>query len=146
LSYHRAAASRNALLIAIAASALAACRGGPGSSPQAAAERFLDKYYVELAPSEALPLTRGTAEAQIREVIRLKSEAGPGGEGAGAVRPRVYWERLGASQGEGGVELLRYRLRIDTGGVAMVREVAVRVERVEASWKVTGFTEGEATP
>ncbi len=146
MSYHRAAVNRNALLAGMAAGALAACHGGQASSPRAAAEKFLDKYYVELAPSQALPLTSGTAQAQVREVMKLQVEAGPAGAAASAVRPRVYWERLGAPQGGGATELLRYRLRIDSGGVRMQREVAVRVERAGSEWKVTGFTEGEAGP
>ncbi len=143
MSYHRVAVSRNALL---AAAALSACWGAPGSSPRAAAERFLDKYYVELAPSEALPLTRGAAEAQVREVMRLQAEAGRGGAASSAVRPRVYWERLGESDGGAGTRLLRYRLRIDSGGVPMAREVQVRVDRADAEWKVVSFAEGEAKP
>src|SRR5205814_1464370 len=109
----------------VAALALS-CRGAPGASAEAAAELFLDKFYLELAPEQALAVTAGPAEAAVRETIRLRDENGRGGAELSQVRPRIYWERLGQERKDD-TAVLRYRLRIDSGGASMLREVAVAV-------------------
>jgi hypothetical protein len=128
---------RNAAIAALALAA-SACRGGPGSDPQSAADWFVDKLYVEVLPEEALTVTTGTAEAAVKELLRLRREAGgsPNFE-----RPRVFWERGGAPAAHGDRTLYHYRLRVETGRVPIQKEVAVEVAPVAGGFKVTNYSE-----
>ncbi len=132
---------RNAQGVAIGLALALGCRAAPGATERGTAERFLDKLYVELSPAEALPVTSGAAEAAVREMVRLRAGAAPG-----EVRPRVTWERAGDPEGRGDATVLRYRLRIDAGGVPMRKEVALQLRRVGEAWTVAAFSERDLPP
>jgi hypothetical protein len=129
---------RNAILAALLALSAAACQRRPGRDAQSAADWFVDKLYVEVLPDEAVTITTGTAEAAVKELIRLRREAGGGGS---FERPRVYWERAGEPSGNGERTLYRYRLRVESGGVAIQKEVAVEVASAQGAFKVSNYSE-----
>ena len=74
------------------------------ASPVAAAEAFLDAYYVEQDHERALAVAADSAEARVRREQKLRAEAG----GDYGVRPRVFYARKRQQAQEGGAEELTY--------------------------------------
>lgn len=115
------------------------------ASPTAAAEAFLDAYYVERDHARALAVSSDGAEARVKQEQKLLAEAG----GAYGVQPRVsYALKRRSPQGEGQDELT-YEVSIDSSGVEFKKTVVLRVRKHGEDWKVSAFLEQEqeqATP
>jgi len=106
------------------------------ASPAAAAEAFLDAYYVERNHDHALAVSAGSAEARVRKEKELRAEAG----GDYGVQPKVYYARKGERPTEEGQEFT-YELTIDSSGVRFRKSVLLRVRRYGEEWKVSAFGE-----
>jgi len=106
------------------------------ASPTAAAEAFLDAYYVERDHERALAVSADAAAVRVRSEQTLRAEAG----GDYGVQPRVFYakrkEQLGPDSGE-----LTYEVSIDSSGVKFKKTVALRLRKYGEDWKVSAFAE-----
>jgi len=111
------------------------------ASPTAAAEAFLDAYYVERDHERALAVSADAAEARVKQEQALRAEAG----GAYGIQPRVFYarkkEQIGPEAGE-----LTYEVSIDSSGVKFKKTVALRVRKYGEDWKVSAFAEHDQAP
>ena len=107
-----------------------------GSTPEAAARAFLDRYFVELDQKAALGLTEGVARAKIEDEIR---RLGDEPLSAAEERARIYYRQVSQSEQDDGVAF-RFRLTVMIPGDAAVEpELLVRVRSTQGQWKVSNF-------
>lgn len=107
------------------------------ASPAAAAEAFLDAYYLERDHARALALCADGAEARVKQEQQLRAEAG----GAYGVQPRVSFQRTRETARDDGSQELTYALAIDSSGVELRKTVVLRVRKYGEDWKVSAFLE-----
>lgn len=111
------------------------------ASPTAAAEAFLDAYYVERDHERALAVSADSAEARVKQEQALRAEAG----GAYGVQPRVFYARRKEQLGPDAAELT-YEVSIDSSGVKFNKTVALRLRKYGEDWKVSAFAEHDQAP
>lgn len=133
---------RPALLLCALALWASACRSG--RSPQDVAERFLDKYYLEVDQPAALRLAVGPAAGRIQaEIADLAAARGQGLE-ASPNRPRMYYRKLKEQPATaGGERELEYDLSIDSQGVKLHKRVDLRLKEDGGAWKIYNFAEAD---
>lgn len=107
------------------------------ASPVAAAEAFLDAYYLERDHARALKLCADAAEVRVRREQELRAEAG----GDYGVQPSVHYKQKSAKEAEAGGQELSYEVSIDSAGVRFRKTVLLRVRRYGEDWKVSNFVE-----
>jgi hypothetical protein len=123
------------LCCALLGSGLAACSQST-SSPQATAQAFVDRFFVEADERAALPLTEGVARAKLEEGLRLL-----GDQPASTTdeRPRVYYRQLSAQTQDDGMAF-HFRLTVVVLGDQPVEpELIVRVRPSGDQWRVSNF-------
>lgn len=130
----------------LAAVSIGACHRGAPRTPEAAAEQFIDEFFVRLAPEQALPLTDGTARARVEEIVKLRDEDGRTGAQASQVHPAIFWKRGSVERKPDGSTQLQYTLDIDSGGTRLGSVVTLVVKQVDGQFKVTNFVERDAGP
>jgi hypothetical protein len=118
--------------------ALVAC--GKPRTPQAVAEAFIDRYYIERDHAKALELASGVAATRVQEEKRLVEEGQAAGAGVSAVQPHVYYSLRKISPRGPDIELT-YDLTIDSGGTALKKELRLVATRVGDGYKVAFFNE-----
>jgi hypothetical protein len=118
--------------------ALAAC--GKPRTPQAVAEAFIDRYYIERDHPKALELAAGIAATRVQEERRLVDEGRAAGAGASSVQPHVYYALRKTAPHGRDVELT-FDLTIDSGGVPLKKELRIVAFKEGDSYKVGFFNE-----
>lgn len=129
-----------AFAAALGAGGASACRSRDPA--QAATERFLDAYYVEIDLPRARDEASGLARRKVEEQIRLV--AGQPAPDA-AARPTIHYRFVEAQPaGEGDHRGFVYELaiRID-GGDELSRRVLVTAREVDGRWHAANFQEME---
>lgn len=128
-----------ALAGSLAAAGAAACRASDPA--RAAAEQFIDAYYVEIDLPRARDRAVGLARSKVEEQIRLV--AGQQAPDASA-RPTVHYRFVDAQgAGEGGDRrgfVYELAVRID-GGEEITRRVLVTVRDDGGAWHAANFQE-----
>lgn len=119
---------------------LAAC--GKPKTPQAVAEAFIDRYYIERDHAKALELASGIAATRVAEEKKLVAEGQAEGAGASAVQPHIHYKFKKATPKGADLELT-YDLTIDSGGVPLRKELRVVLSKVGPDEKVTFFNESD---
>ena len=117
---------------------LAACE--PSNPARAGAERFIDRYYVEIDLPAAYPHAVGFARAKLeREQELLDGIDAPENSGKPSVGYSFLQENPGATPGHRG---FLYELTIRFGsGAAVVRKTLVTVREESGEWRVANFQE-----
>lgn len=112
----------------------------PVDPARAGAERFIDRYYVEINLPEAKEQAVGFAIAKLdREMKLLEGIDSPESSGKPHVNYRFLEERAGADADNRG---FLYELTITFGGGAeVVRRTLVTVRSDEGAWRVANFQE-----
>lgn len=114
---------------------LAAC-SQPTSSPQATAQAFVDRFFVESNERAALPLTDGVARAKLEEGLRLLGEQPASTTDE---RPRVYYRQLSQQTQDDGMAF-HFRLTVVVVGDQPIEpELIVRVRPSGDQWRVSNF-------
>jgi len=111
------------------------------ASPTAAAEAFLDAYYVERDHERALAVSADSAEVRVKQEQALRAEAG----GDYGVQPHVGYSKRKEQLGPDSAELT-YEVSIDSSGVKFKKTVALRVRKYGEDWKVSAFAEHDQAP
>jgi hypothetical protein len=124
-------------LLAVALLVLAGCASDDPA--RAAADRFVDAYYVEIDLPEAREEAAGLARAKVERNMKLLEGMAPLDEVA---RPRVYYrflEQQGTTRGRRG---FLYELTISfDGGDQVQRRTVVTVGEEGGSWHAVNFQE-----
>ena len=123
------------LCCVVLGSGLAAC-SQPTSSPQATAQAFVDRFFVEADERAALPLTEGVARAKLQEGLRLL-----GDQPASTTdeRPRVYYRQVSERTQDDGMAF-HFRLTVVVMGDPPIEpELIVRVRPSGDQWRVSNF-------
>jgi len=116
-------------------SSLAAC-APPTSSPQATAQAFVDRFFVESNERAALPLTEGVARAKLEEGLRLLADQPASTTDE---RPRVYYRQLSQQSQDDGMAF-HFRLTVVVvGDQPLEPELIVRVRPKGDEWRVSNF-------
>jgi hypothetical protein len=113
-----------------------------GGTPESAAESFIDAYYLERDPTQALAFVGEGAAERVRAEQKLLSDSGVVG---GGPQPRVFYKRMSATT-RGSDDELRYELSIDSGGVKLKKQVVLvlRQQPADKLFKVVLFSEVDA--
>jgi hypothetical protein len=111
------------------------------ASPVAAAEAFLDAYYVERDHARALAVSADAAAARLKQEQSLRAEAG----GDYGVQPRVFYKLEREQKGED-TDQLTYEVSIDSSGVRFKKTVVLRTRKYGEDWKVSAFAERDEAP
>ena len=111
------------------------------ASAGAAAEAFLDAYYVERDHARALAVSADSAAARVKQEQALRAEAG----GDYGVQPRVHYA-LKREHKVADADELAYEVSIDSSGVKFSKTVVLRVKKFGEDWKVSAFIERDAAP
>jgi hypothetical protein len=128
---------------AAAALLLAAWGCAKKDPPRAAAEAFIDHYYIERDHPKALALSMAQAAARVTEEERLVRDARTAGADTTQVTPHIYYKFMKeVPKGPDATEL-SYALTIDSGGVTLKKEVRLVATRVADGYKVSFFNESE---
>ena len=130
--------NRRGVLWAALLLALAGCGGEGDTTPQGAAEAFMDWHYVEIDLVKAREFTAGLARSKLDEELRLTA-----GQtiGPGTRKPRVYYKLLQRRE-SGGRTAFVYELTVrPDGGGEFTRKLMIRVRREEAGWRVSNYME-----
>jgi hypothetical protein len=118
---------------------LAACRPGADTA-RGTAERFIDRYYVEINLVAAREYSSGVALQKITEEQRL---VGDQRIDESTRRPRVTYE-LKEERLEGQDRVLVYKARFDVEGAdSLERRLLLTVRQGDSGWKVSNFVEFE---
>ena len=123
---------------ALAALALLAC--GKPKTPQAVAEAFIDRYYIERNHAQALALATGMAASRVAAEKKLVDEGQAEGAGSSAVQPHIYY-RLRKTTPRGAELEWAFDLSIDSGGVLIKKEVRIVTSNAGPDSKVSFFNE-----
>jgi hypothetical protein len=116
------------------------------ASPERAAERFIDAYYIERDHQKALSVSTGAAADRVQSEAKLVEEARAAGASQSAVQPHVYYNLRKRETGSGDPTLL-YALTIDSGGVQLKKEVRLSVRKMQdAAYRISYFSETDVTP
>ena len=118
-----------------------ACHSAP-ASPQAAAERFIDAYYIERDHPKALVVATARAAERVSEEAKLVSDGRAAGAGSSAVQPHVYYN-LEKQTPRGDQTELEVLLTIDSGGVQLKKRVRLLVVQQGSEFKVGSFSEAD---
>lgn len=112
----------------------------PSDPARAGAERFIDRYYVEINLPEAKKHATGFATAKLdREMELLEGIDAPESSGKPHVNYRFLEERAGSDAEHRG---FLYELTITFGGGAeVVRRALVTVRGSNQDWRVANFQE-----
>ena len=130
--------TRRGVLCAVLLLALAGCQGEGDTTPQGAAEAFMDRHYVEIDLAKARELTVGLARNKLEEELRLTSGQAID---AGTRKPRVYYKLMQRRESRGRTAFV-YKLTIrPDGGGEFTRKLMIRVRREEAGWRVSNYME-----
>ncbi|MFZ5469776.1 MAG: hypothetical protein ACOZIN_10095 [Myxococcota bacterium] len=113
-----------------------------GKTPQATAEAFIDRYYIERNHSRALELAADGAAVRVREEKKLV-EGNPAGAYAG-VQPQVRYQLVKETPKGEDAELL-YALSIDSSGVKLHKELRLWVKKTGGVYKVVFFDERDVS-
>jgi hypothetical protein len=133
---------QRALLVALVALLASACKGE--RSPQDVAERFLDKYYLEIDQPAALLLTVGPASGRIQAEIADLEAARRQGLETMPSRPRMYYSKLAERPAAAADEReLEYDLSIDSQGVKLHKRVDLRLKEDGGHWRIYNFAEAD---
>ena len=111
------------------------------ASAVAAAEAFLDAYYVERDHGRALAVSADAAAMRVKQEQALRAEAG----GDYGVQPRVFY-KLEREQKRDDQDELTYEVSIDSSGERFKKTVVLRVKKYGEDWKVSAFAEREKAP
>ena len=116
---------------------------GACSNPDAArasADRFVDRYYVEIDLPKAREETTGFARAKIeREMHLLEGIEGPESDAKPSVYYRFLSDQAGASDDNRG---FLYELTINlSGGTKITRRAMVTVREEGGVWRAANFVE-----
>jgi hypothetical protein len=127
---------RSALLVTLSLLACASPR-----SPEGAADRFVDKYYVESDQQAALPLAEGRAKRRLEEELKLVAGSRRG-VAPGSLAARVYYERRRIDD-HGLIRSAEYVLHIKPqGGPQIDREAHLELKaQPDGSWRISNFNE-----
>jgi hypothetical protein len=126
---------RRLVLLALAALAVACA---PADPQQVAAERFIDRLFVEIDQRAARELTAGLATAKIDEEIRLTT-----GQAIdeSTQKPRVHYRFVQRSEREDATASLVYELDVSPDGTdAFTRRLILTLRREGDAWKVSNYT------
>lgn len=130
--------TRRGVLCAALLLALVGCEGEGDTTPQGAAEAFIDRHYVEIDLAKAREFTAGLARSKIDEELRLTSGQAID---AGTRKPRIYYTLLQRRE-SGGRTAFLYELTIrPDGGGEFTRKLMIRVRREETGWRVSNYME-----
>jgi hypothetical protein len=113
-------------------------------SPRDVAQRFLDKYYLEIDQHAALLLCSGPAAGRIKaEIADLESARREGLETSPS-HPRMYYKQLADQPVSApGERELEYELSIDSQGVQLRKRVNLRLREEEGRWRIFNFAEAD---
>jgi len=130
--------NRRGVLCAALLLALAGCQGEGDTTPQGAAEAFIDRHYVEIDLLKARELTAGLARSKLDEELRLTSGQAID---VGTRKPRVYYKLLQRRESRGRTAFV-YELTIrPDGGGEFTRKLMIRVRKEQAGWRVSNYME-----
>jgi len=115
---------------------LLGCRSTP--TPESVSEAFIDRYYIERKPSDALPYTVELAHQRVAQEKELLAQTNTGNYGG--VQPRVFYKRL-KTEPKGDVTQVLYALTIDAGGVELKKELRIDVVARGQELKISFFNE-----
>ncbi len=111
----------------------------PTDPARAGAERFIDRYYVEIDLPAAKDHAVGFALVKLdREIGLLEGIDGPESSGKPDVNYRFLTERAGSDADHRG---FLYELTIHFGGGQVVRRALVTVQEADGGWRVANFQE-----
>lgn len=129
-------ALRGVLVAALIASAAACTSDDPA---RAAAERFVDQYYVEIDLPGAREESTGLARAKVEKEIALLQGQAPAED---AVRPRIHYRFLEQQEPGRDRRGFVYELTISfDGGEQFQRRALVTVREDEGVWRAVNFQE-----
>ena len=107
----------------------------PTSSPQATAQAFVDRFFVESNQRAALPLTEGVARAKLEEELRLLD-----GQAANSdERPRVYYRQVSEQRQDDGMAFYFRLTVVVIGDQPIEPELIVRVRQRGDQWRVSNY-------
>ncbi len=113
-------------------------------SPRDVAQRFLDKYYLEIDQPAALLLSVGPAAGRIKDEIADLQAARGEGLAASPSHPRMYYKRLADRPAPApGARELEYELSIDSQGVMLHKRVNLLLREDAGRWRVANFAEAD---
>jgi hypothetical protein len=107
-------------------------------SAQSVSEAFIDEYYIERNPKEALALTTALAAKRVEGEKQLLDQAGA--QDYGGVQPRVFYNQLKSEPVDDRVQMT-YALTIDSAGVKLQKEVRMDIVKVGEEYRVAFFNE-----
>jgi hypothetical protein len=106
---------------------------------RAAAERFVDQYYVEIDLPGARDEAVGLARSKVEREIKLIQGQPPPEE---ALRPRIHYRFLEQQESERDRRGFLYELTISfDGGEQLQRRALVTVREEESGWHAVNFQE-----
>jgi hypothetical protein len=122
------------------AALLALAPGCTSDDPaRAAAERFVDQYYVEIDLPGALAESVGLAHAKVQRELELIKDQPPPED---ALRPRIHYRFLEQQSSERDRRGFLYELTISfDGGTQLQRRALVTVREEEGGWQAVNFQE-----
>lgn len=117
---------------------------GGARTPSGAADRFVDKYYVESDQQAALGLSEGMARLRLEDELRLVG-ASRRGIAPGSHTAKVYYDRK-RLDGQGGTRTAEYALHIKPqGGTPIEKEAHLELrQQADGTWRVSRFNETSA--
>src|SRR5438128_1972874 len=116
------------------------------ASPERAADRFVDLYFVEIDQARARELASGLARQKLDDELQLVKEVRRTVTPDQA-KPTIGYERTGLTP-MGERARATYDVHIRQGGDESHRRVMLGLERIDGRWTVSNFTveEGAAPP
>jgi hypothetical protein len=130
------AAAVSLALVALLVLAAACTSDDPA---RAAAERFVDRYYVEIDLPRALDESTGLARAKVEKEISLLVGVAPPEE---AMRPRIHYRFVEQQDPGRDRRGFVYELTISfDGGEQLQRRALVTVREDEGTWRAVNFQE-----
>ena len=138
--WKRSFASRDAHAVVAALALLAAVAGCTSDDPaRAAAERFVDQYYVEIDLPGAHEEAVGLARAKVEREMKLLEGVQPADETS---RPRVHYRFVEQQEPGRDRRGFVYELTISfDGGDQVQRHALVTVGEADGAWHAVNFQE-----
>ncbi len=113
-------------------------------SPRDVAQRFLDKYYLEVDQHAALALCDEAAAGRIKDEIADLDAARRQGLESSPSHPRMYYKPLEERPAAGPDEReLEYELTIDSQGVMLHKRVNLVLKNEGGHWRIANFAEAD---